>query len=262
MPTDIVKLAFSLLQQMAVIIVLAYVLTRTRIFMDVFNRRFSVKNKLFLVLVFGCFSIYGTVIGIHFLGVLVNIRNVGPVMGGLIGGPLVGLGAGLIGGIHRYMMGGIAAASSMEATILAGLLGGVVFLVKKGRPILVAEAVLLATTVELLNFGLAFLYVHPFSLMCTIFNTAFIPMAVTNSLGLALFVFIVSNAISERKNEAAKERMDSELRIAREIQLSIVPRMFPAFPERAEFDIYAALRPAKEIGGDFYDFFFADEDHI
>ncbi|MFA6583418.1 MAG: SpoIIE family protein phosphatase [Elusimicrobiaceae bacterium] len=262
MITDIVKLAFSLLQQMAVIIVLAYVLTRTRIFMDVFNRRFSAKNKLFLVLVFGCFSVYGTVIGIHFLGALVNIRNIGPVMGGLLGGPLIGLGAGLIGGVHRYFQGGITAVSSMEATILAGLLGGVVFLIKKGRPILVAEAVLLAITAELLNFGLAFLYVHPFSLMCTIFEAAFIPMAVTNSLGLALFVFIISNAIAERKNEAAKERLESELRIAREIQLSIVPRMFPAFPERDEFDIYAALRPAKEVGGDFYDFFFADDNHI
>lgn len=53
---------------------------------------------------------------------------------------------------------------------------------------------------------------------------------------------------------AAKERIESELHIAREIQGSILPRIFPAFPHRGEFDIYAVMEPAKEVGGDFYDF--------
>ena len=54
---------------------------------------------------------------------------------------------------------------------------------------------------------------------------------------------------------AAKERMESELRIAREIQMGMVPRIFPAFPERDDIDIYASLDSAKEVGGDLYDFF-------
>jgi len=53
---------------------------------------------------------------------------------------------------------------------------------------------------------------------------------------------------------AAKERIESELKIAREIQTGILPRIFPAFPERKEFDIFAMMEPAKEVGGDFYDF--------
>ncbi len=53
---------------------------------------------------------------------------------------------------------------------------------------------------------------------------------------------------------AAKERIESELKIAREIQTGILPRIFPAFPDRREFDIYAVMEPAKEVGGDFYDF--------
>jgi len=61
---------------------------------------------------------------------------------------------------------------------------------------------------------------------------------------------------------AAKERIQSELRLATDIQASLLPRMFPPFPDRAEFDIYASMDPAKEVGGDFYDFFFIDQSRL
>ena len=60
----------------------------------------------------------------------------------------------------------------------------------------------------------------------------------------------------------AKERMQTELDIGRDIQMSMVPRNFPAFPDRREFDIHAALEPAYEVGGDFYDFFLVDENTL
>ena len=59
-----------------------------------------------------------------------------------------------------------------------------------------------------------------------------------------------------------QERIQAELRIATQIQADILPRKFPAFPERKEFDIYATMTPAKEVGGDFYDFFMIDDDHL
>ena len=65
-----------------------------------------------------------------------------------------------------------------------------------------------------------------------------------------------------RDTTAAKERIESELKIARDIQMSIVPKIFPPFPERKEFELHAALLPAKEVGGDFYDFFLIDDDHL
>lgn len=61
---------------------------------------------------------------------------------------------------------------------------------------------------------------------------------------------------------AEKERISAELNVATEIQADMLPRIFPAFPDRKEFDIYASMAPAKEVGGDFYDFFLADEDHL
>ena len=61
---------------------------------------------------------------------------------------------------------------------------------------------------------------------------------------------------------AEKERIRAELDVARNIQKSELPTAFPAFPERSEFDIYASMTPAKEVGGDFYDFFLIDDDHL
>jgi phosphoserine phosphatase RsbU/P len=61
---------------------------------------------------------------------------------------------------------------------------------------------------------------------------------------------------------AVKERMESELNIAHDIQMSIVPKMFSVVPKNLEFDIYAILEPAREVGGDLYDFFFIDDEHF
>ena len=64
------------------------------------------------------------------------------------------------------------------------------------------------------------------------------------------------------KAAAEKERIGAELNVATQIQADMLPRIFPAFPEREEFDIYATMNPAKEVGGDFYDFFLVDDDHL
>lgn len=64
------------------------------------------------------------------------------------------------------------------------------------------------------------------------------------------------------KITAEKERIGAELDVATHIQASMLPNIFPAFPDREEFDIYATMNPAKEVGGDFYDFFMVDETHL
>jgi phosphoserine phosphatase RsbU/P len=95
-----------------------------------------------------------------------------------------------------------------------------------------------------------------------------IAISARNEIGTLAASF---NEMTRRLNEsiehlkettAAKERIESELKIAHEIQMSMVPKIFPPFPDRNEFDIFAALVPAKEVGGDLYDFFFIDEDRL
>jgi sigma-B regulation protein RsbU (phosphoserine phosphatase) len=95
-----------------------------------------------------------------------------------------------------------------------------------------------------------------------------IDIPANNEIGVLAASF---NEMTRRLNEsienlkettAAKERIESELQIAHEIQMSMVPKIFPPFPERREFDIFATLVPAREVGGDLYDFFFIDDDHL
>ena len=59
-----------------------------------------------------------------------------------------------------------------------------------------------------------------------------------------------------------KSQMESELNVAKDIQMSMVPLTFPAYPDNPEFDLFAHLIPAREVGGDFYDFYFIDKDHL
>ncbi|HJY82521.1 MAG TPA: GAF domain-containing protein, partial [Candidatus Binatia bacterium] len=59
-----------------------------------------------------------------------------------------------------------------------------------------------------------------------------------------------------------KQRMEEALKLAHEIQMSILPKIFPPFPQCSEFDLYATIEPAREVGGDFYDFFLTEDDHL
>ena len=77
------------------------------------------------------------------------------------------------------------------------------------------------------------------------------------SSGINATVQSMNNLIDEANN-----RMNAELQYAKDIQRSALPGIFPPFPDRDEFDIYALMRPAKEVGGDFYDFYFVDNDTL
>ena len=88
-------------------------------------------------------------------------------------------------------------------------------------------------------------------------------------LGLIVAAFSIAVASQGRKMVLEQESLTqknasvtAELSLATRIQESMLPNLFPAFPERPEFDLYASMNPAKEVGGDFYDFFMVDDDHL
>ena len=91
---------------------------------------------------------------------------------------------------------------------------------------------------------------------------------IRNELGalssdISEMIVSIDQYVDEIQNiTAEKERIAAELGVATKIQADMLPSAFPAFPERKEFDLYATMNPAKEVGGDFYDFFLVDEDHI
>ena len=85
------------------------------------------------------------------------------------------------------------------------------------------------------------------------------------TVGAAVYMFSV--IVRDQNEQYEKQRMersrlDTELSMASSIQADMLPNIFPAYPERSEFDIYASMDPAKEVGGDFYDYFFVDDDHL
>ena len=81
----------------------------------------------------------------------------------------------------------------------------------------------------------------------------------------AVHMFLVSiqyQTMLARQQQAVTTRLETELKMSSDIQASQLPRLFPPFPSRKEIDIYAIMKPAKEVGGDFYDFFLIDDNHI
>ncbi len=94
----------------------------------------------------------------------------------------------------------------------------------------------------------------------------FLPRALTSVGICSVCVTLASrthNLLEKQvKDSIEKERIASELDVATHIQTSMLPSIFPAFPNHREFDVYASMTPAREVGGDFYDFFMVDETHL
>ncbi|MDD3070268.1 MAG: SpoIIE family protein phosphatase [Methanoculleus horonobensis] len=248
---------FVLLQMICVIIVVAYLITRTKSFTQVLNGIFTWKGQVTLILLFGALSIYGTESGITILGATANVRDLGPMVGGLACGPVVGLGAGLIGAAYRFSLGGFTAVPCATATILAGLFGGLIFLLAGRRFIGMHGAVLFAVGMEALHMGITLLLCRPFEQALGVVEGVAVPMIIANATGVFIFAFIIGNLIAERQTKDERdsflselERKKAELKIAHDIQMSFLPERLPEVPG---FELAALSLPAKEVGGDFYD---------
>jgi sigma-B regulation protein RsbU (phosphoserine phosphatase) len=252
------SLFFILIEKISVIVIIAYLITRTKYFSEVLDGKFTPKNKAGLILIFGAFSIFGTSSGVEILGVVANVRDLGPMIGGLIGGPVIGIGAGLIGGAYRYFLGGFTAVPCSMATIIAGLLGGVVYKLNKGKFIGTYLAVAFAVLMEISHMVLVLLVARPYSdAVCVVQETG-LPIIISNSFGMFIFAFMISNLIKERDTAGERdryfaelERKKYELKIAHDIQRSFLPETVPSLKG---FDLAAINHSAKEVGGDFYDF--------
>nr|CBH37889.1 conserved hypothetical membrane protein, SpoIIE and 5TMR of 5TMR-LYT family [uncultured archaeon] len=258
MEYPIIELLLVLVEKICVIVVIAYLITRTKYFREIRDKKFTLKNRVIFISIFGAVSIFGTYSGIEIFGAIANVRDLGPMIAGLIGGPVIGLGAGLIGGIHRYFLGGFTCVPCSLATVLAGLFGGIIYILRRGKFIGVPGAVLFAALMESFHMILALILAHPYSEVVKVVEEVSIPMIFANSLGMFFFAYIISNRIRERetaeerdKYSAELERKRYELKMAHDIQQSFLPDAIPDLPG---FELAAQNIPAKEVGGDFYDF--------
>lgn len=191
-----ITLVLQLLQQMCIYLVIAYLLSKTPIFIPLMQVSLHAPHKLLCYLIFSIFCVMGTYLGLHIQDSIANTRAIGAVLGGILGGPLVGLAVGLTGGLHRYWLGGITAESCMLSTIVAGLIAGLIHvaLLRKGRidqlynPLVVG---LLTLAVEGLEMAIILLMTKPTSEAWHIVQYIVAPMTITNSVGAAMFMRIL-----------------------------------------------------------------------
>lgn len=190
------NLVLLLLQQMCVFLVIAWLMSKTRLFIPLIQVTVRLPHKLLCYVTFSIFCILGTYFGLHIEDSIANTRAIGAVMGGLLGGPLVGGLVGLTGGLHRYSMGGMTALSCMISTFVEGLLGGLVhsFLIKRGRTDRVFNpftAGAVTCVAELLQMVIILLIARPFESALHLVQSIAAPMMVTNTVGAALFMRIL-----------------------------------------------------------------------
>ncbi len=189
-------LILSLLQQMCVYLVLAYMLSKTPIFLPLFNISNRLSHKISVYALFSLFCIMGTYFGLQINDAIANTRAIGAVMGGLFGGPVVGFFVGLTGGIHRYTLGGFTDVACTISTTAEGLIGGLLhsYYLRKGKseqlfnPSVVFFVTLVAEVVQML---LILLIAKPFDQAYSLVSTIAAPMIIANSIGAALFMSIL-----------------------------------------------------------------------
>ena len=186
----------SLMQQMCIYLVIAYLLSKTPLFAPLMQVTVRLPDKLVCYVVFSGFCIMGTYFGFQIEGAIANTRAIGAVLGGLLGGPVVGFLVGLTGGLHRYLLGGFTDSACAVSTTVEGLLGGCVhaWLLRHNQAARILQpTVALVTTLvaEALQMLIILLIAKPFDHAARLVAHIALPMILTNALGAALFMRLI-----------------------------------------------------------------------
>ncbi len=207
------ELIFSLLQQLSVYLVIAYLLSKTPLFMPLTTVSGRLSQRFSCYVLFSLFCILGTYFGLNIEDAIANTRAIGAVMGGLLGGPIVGFAVGLTGGMHRYSMGGFTDVACAISTTAEGLLGGLLhsYYVRRGqvdqlyRPFIVFTITLVA---EIIQMFIILIVAEPYDKALHLVSAIALPMVIANSLGAALFMSIIQDrkTIYEKYSAAFSSR--------------------------------------------------------
>lgn len=227
--SPIVELLITMTERIGIIVTIAFVVTRFQFFRSLLSQdKLNRYQMIQAILLFGMLGIIGTYTGITvntesleinrwMLEVtkdeaIANSRVVGVVMAGLFGGWKLGMGAGLIAGIHRFTLGGFTGLACGLATIIAGLLASLIH--KKNNQVTFTAALLMGALAEALQMLIIVLLSRPLEQAISLVSYIGIPMIVANGIGCALFLLIIKSVLNEEEKVAALQAQKS-LRIAR-----------------------------------------------
>lgn len=246
-----IDIGIELFHLICVIILLSYFFFRTKLFKRYNNGEGTLKDTLLITLIFGFFSISGILSNIWLYGSESNVRNLGPIFAGLMFGPWIGFGASLIGATFRYSLGGLTVIPSTLSTLFVGIMAGLVWMLNKKRYIGALSAIIFVVFTELLHMGLVIFMLGDGPVVMSIIEKVWIPMFPLSLIGISIFSIVYDNFLKERKEHEELELRKVETRSATEIQRGFLPKNAPEIPG---YDIFAGTYPAREVGGDFYDF--------
>ncbi len=253
----------NLVGTIAVILVVTEIISGFEVFVGSGQRNW--KTYLFAGLVGGLFGVYANLTGVEYRSAIITVRDAGPMLAGYLAGPFGGVIAGLICGIHRYTMGGITAQACIAATCLIGFFCGFFFDNRRGEKIKMKTALSVGAGMEMFHLLLVLLLVEPFETAVDIVTVIAIPFIIVNSIGFAMMVTVLDYLEVQRQLMNDKTRMESELEVAKTIQMSLLPPVTAEFPFKTTnyvFDLGTLILPARKVGGDFYDFFMIDRTHF
>ncbi|WP_035247593.1 LytS/YhcK type 5TM receptor domain-containing protein [Desulfogranum mediterraneum] len=208
---SIAALITILLKHVGLLVAGAFVLLTISPVQEINFRKTCIANRLFLIIFFGLFGILGTYSGNAIFNSIANLRAMAVITAGLFGGPLVGLGAGLIAGGHRFIIDpwGFSAIACSLATILEGVLAGGVHHHFKERCMDWKIAFVLTLFGEGIHMGMVLLLSQPFASALALVKVIALPMIIGNSLGAALFVHVIVSiqAFRERKESDQTQKI-------------------------------------------------------
>ncbi len=189
------ELLFRLIQAMSVFLVVAYLYCKSPWFKPFTTDSFRTRDKIYLYFFFSAVSIMGTYLGIPIQDAIANTRAIGPVLAGIIGGPVLGTAVGFTGGLHRFFLGGFTAVSCGLSTTVEGAIGGLVhlYLRKKNKTELVFDPkVAFMTTffAEIVQMVIILLVSRPYADALALVQVIAVPMILSSSVGTALFMSI------------------------------------------------------------------------
>jgi two-component system, LytTR family, sensor kinase len=216
--SPVMILLVSMAQQMSMFLVIAYLLSKTPLFLPLSNISARLPNGMIIYLIFSAFCILASLFGHTVNDAIANTRAVGAVLGGLLGGPLVGMAVGLTGGLHRFTLGGFTDLACAVSTTLEGVLGGMVHLWvrKQGRyesQLFSPKRALIVTFfAELLQMTVILLIARPLDQAWALVQQIALPMLLINSIGAAMFMMMI---LDRRKlyNKFSSAGSDQALRL-------------------------------------------------
>jgi two-component system LytT family sensor kinase len=189
---------FELAQQLSVYLLVAYMLSKTPVFDWLFSGTPGLPQQAVIYFFFSSFCILGTYLGLEMLDAIVNTRAIGAVLGGLLGGPFIGVLVGGTGGIHRYLLGGFTDLACALSTTAAGLIGGAMHLyIRQTRQphMIFNPLVPLSITVvaEFVQMAIILMVAQPFEKAAALVEVIAPPMIICNAIGAALFMMMISD---------------------------------------------------------------------